>query len=425
MCLTRQGRGGVGMGRAWRAGAVVGAVAVACAPSPAPDVVPAALVQDAFLWQRAWTPAVRAAVADPGSVRRVLVLVEEVEWSADGAPLPRPSEADLAALRGRPVGVAVRVGLPASGWGPVVMDAARDAVARARVRAVASGVEVAEIHLDIDVPTARLGAYAAALPAVRAAWPGVPLTITGLPDWLRSADLSGVLATVDGWVLQVHWLRRAGERLTLMDDTETDAAVMAASALGVPFRVALPTYAQGGVRADPVALAARVAAWRAAPPPHMQGIAWFRLPVDGVRDTWPAAAFAAVREGRAPRADARAEALPSPDAPGTWDVRVVATGEDAWEAPCVRATWAGGRPVAADALRASVRHEAGVARWSVSDAVWPGEARWVGWIRLGPGERIDAVDVVAAGECAREADGRVGVWSALDGRGDGARRPGR
>jgi len=421
------------MCRAWRAWAVVGAVAVACAPSRDPGVPPVPLAQDAFVWQRAWTPAVRAAVsgagadvsADAADIRRLLVLVEEVEWTADGASVPRPSEADLDALRGRPVGLAVRVGLPPSGWGAVVMRAARDAVARARVRAVASGVEVAEIHLDIDVPTARLDAYAAALPDVRAAWPGVPLTITGLPDWLRSAALPKVLAAVDGWVLQVHWLRRAGEQLMLMDAAETDAAVSAASALGVPFRVALPTYAQGGVRADPVSLAGRVAGWRAAPPPHMEGIAWFRLPVEGMLDTWPAAAFAAVRGGRSPRVGARAEAVPSRDHPGTWDVRVVATGEDVWDAPCVRATWAGGRAQAADALRATVRLDAGVARWSAPAPLWPGESRWVGWIRLAPGERIDAVDVVAAGECDREPDDRLGLWSVHDGRTDGSSRPGR
>jgi hypothetical protein len=175
-----------------------------------------------------------------------------------------------------------------------------------------------------------------------------------------------------------------------------------------------------------VALAERVAAWSVAPPERMEGLAWFRLPVAGERDTWPSAAFDAVLGGRAPRASGRAEALASSDAVGTWDVRVVATGEDELVDPCVRATWTGGRALATDGIGAAVSGEAGRAQWALAGTVRPGDApRTLGWIRLAPGERIDAVDLVAGGGCAGDADARVGVRAGHDGRGDGERIAGR
>ena len=166
---------------------------------------------DAFAWQRHWTPAVREAVAQPSAeLDGLIVLMGEVEWP-DGPQLVR-TEADLTLLAAsdRPVGAALRVGMPPSGWGPTVAEATVEAVEDLRAASETSGFQPSELHLDIDVPTSRLDSYASWLPRVRAAWPSVPLTITGLPTWLESGSLPAVLDTVDGWVLQVGvgaWLR--------------------------------------------------------------------------------------------------------------------------------------------------------------------------------------------------------------------------
>jgi hypothetical protein len=381
-------------------GASTAGVAGVAAPPP-PSSVP--FHHGAFVWQRRWGAPVRQALREADTdLERIVVLGEEVEWSAGPVPSPRSTEADMRFLAelARPIGLAVRVGLPDEGWSPAVADAAVAAVGRVRARAEAGGLTPAELHLDIDVPTSRLADYATWLPRVRAAWPGVPLTITGLPTWLPEPALSDVLAEVDGWVLQVHWLHT--ETWTLMRETETDAAIAAASAIGRPFRVAFPTYTSYGVREEPANLARIVAKLRAAPPAALEGVIWFRLPVPGDTGTWTDAAFDAVRAGRAPARSARAWVAPSDDeaAAGTLDVRIEADGEDEVETPCVRLLWGGGPPIAADAVGASVSAARGDARWSVLGALRPGDGpRTLGWIRLAPGERVDAVDVVDRWDC--------------------------
>jgi hypothetical protein len=361
-------------------------------------------VHDAFLWQRRWTPAVHDALAvPPRGVRRVIVLAEEVEWEPRLRPLSRPSEAPLQTLAPdcARLGLAVRVGLPFEGWGPAVDDALLAAIARVRTRATAAGCVPAELHVDLDVPTARLGDYAELLLRARAAWPGVPLTITGLPTWLPSPELPDVLAAVDGWVLQLHWLQEREGRLALVDEASFSPAVAAAAALRTPFRVALPTYEQSGVRADPAGMAAWVGRWGEQRPTPMEGLVWFRLPVRDDLGAWPGSALEAVVAGRAPTRRGQAEARPAEDAPGTWDIALRASGEDDF-AGCVVVRWSGGaRPRAADALRgAKMSAVEGAAVWSPSQALRPGAgAREIGWIRLGPGEGIDGMEELDGGDC--------------------------
>ncbi len=356
---------------------------------------------DAFAWQRRWTPAVLEAVAQPSAeIDGLLVLMGEVEWPA-GPQLVR-TEADLTLLAAleRPVGIALRVGVPPAGWGPQVAEATLAAVEDLRAEAEASGLQPSELHLDIDVPTSRLDSYASWLPRVRAAWPGVPLTITGLPTWLESDSLPAVLGTVDGWVLQVHWLDRWWGRL--LDSDQARAAVWSAGALGTPFRVALPTYRSRGVRGEPSALVDLLQGWSLRRPANMTGVVWFRLPVDGERDTLPRAAFEAVLGGRVPTATAEVTVAEATEeaAPGTLDVFVTATGEDEVMNPCVEVAWDGHSPVALDAVRGTPESEAGRAWFEVQGLVRPGdEPRPAGWIRLAPGEVVREATVVDDRSC--------------------------
>jgi hypothetical protein len=356
---------------------------------------------DAFAWQRRWTPAVREAVAHPSAeLDGLLVLLGEVEW-ADGPRLVR-TEADLTLLAAgeRPVGVALRVGMPPDGWGPMVAEATVDAVEDLRVAAAAAGFLPSELHLDIDVPTSRLDSYASWLSRIRAAWPGVPLTITGLPTWLESDSLPTVLDNVDGWVLQVHWLDTYRSRL-LVSDRARDA-VWQAGALGPPFRVALPTYRSSGRRCEPSVLVDLLEGWNQRRPANMTGVVWFRLPVDGERDTLPRAAFEAVLAGRVPTAVAEVTVVEATEeaAPGTLDVFVTATGEDEVMNPCVELAWDGHSPVALDAVRGEPSSDSGRAWFEVQGLVRPGdEPRPAGWIRLTPGEVVREAIVVDGHSC--------------------------
>jgi hypothetical protein len=359
------------------------------------------LRHDTFVWQRRWTPAVRDAITQPSAeLDGMLVLMGEVEWP-DGPRFVR-TEADLTVLAASddPTGLALRVGMPPTGWGPQVADAAVKAVRELRITAELEGFRPSELHLDIDVPTSRLDSYAAWLPRVRDAWPGVPLTITGLPTWLDSDALPAVLATVDGWVLQVHWLDSYWDRL--LDPDRAQSALWKAGTLKTPFRVALPTYRSNGVRCEPSVLVDLLDDWSKQRPANMVGVAWFRLPVAGERDTLTPAAFNAVLAGRVPTSMVEVGVAEATDqaAPGTLDVFVTATGEDEVMNPCVELTWDGHSPLAIDAVRGEPDSGSGWARFEVQGLVRPGDApRPAGWIRLAPGEEVRDALFVGDGGC--------------------------
>ncbi len=363
---------------------VVAAVAVAavttagwvsaCAttgPAPPPGLSPTralspALAHDAYVWQRAWTPAVRRAVLAHGpAFRRLVVLAAEVAWPRQGEPRVARAQVDYATLRravaragGRlRVGLALRVGPWTAARQPHAQAgrALAALAARALARARAAGVEPAELHVDYDAPTAGLAAYAAWLRQLRPRLGGVPLTITALPAWLDSPDLPALLATTDGWVLQVHSLVRprgpddlppltdpARARQWVARAARLSAAQARATGRPLPLRVALPTYGYEvgfrpdgallglraeaplflrglpgqrwppgtrvrALRADAPALSHLVRAWsRERAAGHLAalaGVAWYRLPVATDRLTWRWITLRAVLAGRpvAPR----------------------------------------------------------------------------------------------------------------------------
>ena len=137
-----------------------------------PRTVSGPLEQEAFVWQRDWSPAVVKAVQD-APMPSLLVLLAEVTW-VDSAPTVAWTEADLPLLarRGQPIGVVVR----AASFEPGRAEEMASVVAQCLARAVEAGVVVDEVHLDVDVPTAQLPAYPDWLTAARAVSDGRPLT---------------------------------------------------------------------------------------------------------------------------------------------------------------------------------------------------------------------------------------------------------
>ena len=384
---------------------------------------PAPLTHDAFLWQRRWTPEVYAALQQPpAGLRRIVMLAAEVEWEGD-QPVIRPAGIDWGWLAARPdtpgantCGLAIRVGLPKRAdpdvpdaqtdpLQPRLRDATLAALASVRSAAEAAAFSPCELHLDLDMPTARLAGYAAWLPEFRAAWPAAPLTVTGLPDWLRPEARPGLLAllaAVDGWILQVHWLRKTSTGYALIDEAEARRAAQIAAALPAPVRLALPTYAQptpqGELRPDPDLLA-RLLAWDS--PPRPTGIIWFRLPLPGDPDTLPTPALAALIAGRAPRYAAAAEAISV--SPGLWDLALTNTGEDLLTDTCLSLSLPPGAPAQIELLG---RDTPPTARSPDRSTHYPlalpspllsGERRIVGWLRLGPD--ADTPQVQAIGLC--------------------------
>ena len=382
-----------------------------------------ALPQEAYVWQRAWTPAVVAAVRECGPELASLVpLAAEVAWRHGEMSVVRVP-LDFAALKatGRSVGLALRIGPHA---GPFHADDALglklgDLAATLLAAARAGGLEPRELQIDFDCAAAQLTGYQTWVTAWRARIAPTPLVITALPSWLGQPGMAGLAGAVDGWILQVHSLERpksAAAPFTLCDPAAARRAVAAASRLGRPFRVALPTYgyavafdargeffglaAEGPardwpagaqvkeVRSRPEELAELVRAWTASPPPNLRGLIWYRLPnaEDGRNWNWPT--LRAVMAGRAPREQWRAEAR-TPE-PGLTEIWLHNDGETgAGPRPRLRVSWTGARMLAADGLAGYAAEPGGPNSLLLTfppapseRTPAPGAAQMAGWLRF-------------------------------------------
>ena len=360
---------------------------LACTPSEVATRGP--LPQAVYVWQHQWTPPVHRAVAERGAAFDASWwLAAEVSWSGGEARIQR---VDLPATPG--ARLVVRVAVPPAGVDPVPP-------LRALFDELAAG-HPAELQLDLDQPTARLSGYATWVGQLERAVDPTPLSVTTLATWLDAPDaFAAVVGAADGYVLQLHWLDLDHPETLL--DRDALAHVAQAAAFGAPFRVALPTYPYqlargpdgrarglaaeqgtlsapiGGdvvrVGADPAEVAALVRALEAERPAELQGLAWFRLPVDGDTEAWSWATLEAVREGRAPRPAARVD--PTADPGGSLTLTLHNDGD-------------GELPLPAVAVGPGVTLADGVNgyRWSGTrfapplGTLAPGDARVVGWVR--------------------------------------------
>lgn len=313
-----------------------------CAGKPMP------LPNDAYVWQRQWTPALVQALSDDGrSVREWHVLAGEVD--AQGRwRLFAPDWRALAAS-GKPVVAVVRIDGQLRQWDETtLLKDVRSVLALWRRQKLAfAGVEI-----DHDCATARLPAYAHFLAALRPSLlPQERLSITALPTWLHSPDLDMLLAQADEAVLQVHAVQ--SPRAGLFDPAKARAWLDAfARHTHKPWRVALPAYgtrvswdASGRVIAieseqptlvgaadsnelfaDPQTMQRFVAALEKHVPDGLAGIVWFRLPTaDDVR-AWSDASWRAVL-ARAPLHAALAVIAGSTDDPHRYDLQLVNDGD--------------------------------------------------------------------------------------------------
>jgi hypothetical protein len=379
------------------------------------------LPQEAYVWQRQWTPSVREAAGRASGLSRLVALGAEVDFRREPVRVARvPLDLALGAA-GRPVGAALRIHTFPGRFtdSPEAVRLVARLAAGLAAEARRQGLALAEIQLDYDCPESRLDDYPALIAAVREAVRPVPVTITALPSWLRrERAFERVIAAADGYVLQVHFLdpiAGAGDPLVLCDPAAARRAVERAARFRRPFRVALPTYGyqvvfradgrragvaaegppvlppSGGtvrtVRSDPSAMAGLVRDWTADRPAALAGILWYRLPSAGDRLNWPWPTFEAVRAGRMPRAEVAAEAR-SP-APGLIEIDLVNRGEAEVPWPALlRVGWKDLRMIAADGLsgyRIGLDGPDGARveqRDSPEDPSRPGDRRTIAWLRF-------------------------------------------
>jgi hypothetical protein len=273
--------------------------------------------QQAYVWQRVWTPSVSEAVRDvppPVSAWRVLVAQIDVRggwlWFAP----------DLSALESghRPLIAVIRIDGQSRIADPSLLVS--DILTRwgAFPRGVWGGLEI-----DYDCPTRALAQYVRFLADLRSRLPAdTGLSVTVLPTWITSYRLRDLLAIPDQSVLQVHSV--IDPHRGLFDPTLARGWIAAYGRLSPrPFYVALPDYGSrvefdrknrlvdvlsedGGpgperageeLQSDPAALEEFLSALRAHHPASLRGVVWFRLPVRGDQRIWSAETWQRVMSG--------------------------------------------------------------------------------------------------------------------------------
>lgn len=386
------------------------------------------LTNEAYVWQRVWTPQVGRAVKEAAPwLQGLHVLAAEMQVHEGKLRTTQvlPDWKTLAA-QGRPVGATFRVfpSVARDGWDATTTGQVAELIEAVQQEALEAGVRLAEVHLDYDCPETRLAEYTALLRVLKPRLAPLPLRITALPAWLKKVDFAALAAEAPGYVLQVHSLHLPGpgrRLVTLVDDDETRAAVEAAVALGHPFRVALPTYScvaefgkSGRVEevysedlpasytsgstdhlaldADAFQMQKLVEAWRRSAPALLEGVVWYRLPVEGDRLNWPLGTLKKICTGTPLRRGWRAEARPTPA--GTQDLVLTQEGDAPDDLPrLIELRWSAAAPLAADGLRGYDAFQAGEgwARFRLLHPFGrlrapPGAAFTAGWIRLEPAD---------------------------------------
>lgn len=386
------------------------------------------LSHDVYVWQRTWSPAVEAASAEHSTAfRSVVILKAEVTWKGEKPQLTQvPLDYRALIKIKRPVGFALRIG-PYSG--SFAAEAApslylADLSEKIVRDAKTGGLDLSELQLDFDCAASKLSGYREWVEVIARRIHPTRLVITVLPSWLDEVEFRGLARSAGSYVLQVHSLERPrniNDPFTLCDPTSARRAVQQAAALGVPFRVALPTYgyvlafdvsgaflglsAEGPqkqwpadarlreVRSDPLEMAKLVQDWSARVPPLLQGVIWYRFPVETDTLNWRWPTLSAIVEARLPRKSVRVKAHRVEA--GLTEISLVNDGElDISSRLAVQTRWHGARLLAGDGLRGFELADQTLssARLQTTTQPWrlpAGDELVIGWLRLSEDREVE------------------------------------
>ena len=331
---------------------------------------------------------------------------------------PPPPEKDIS-------GAVVRLRTPVIDWIASAADSEiRDTLALPLATFACSDRPDGErLQLDFDCPTAKLHHYGRLLAQMRAALPEAELSITALPDWLRSKDFAALLNYVDFYVLQVHGLSKPANQddsAPVFDGESAAHYLEATAALGAPSYIALPTYghrqwfrADGSFvgisgevpvdlssaahyvrveRADPRELAAFLRILESRRPATLRGVFWFRLPAEEDELNWCTDTFLRVLAGEVPMESLRAEARETEA--GLIEVHLRNGLERDYRGRAeVRVTLDPGVRVWGEGLRGFTFAQRGAEAIYTGRAPSPGESLNIGWLRVQAPAALDATNI--------------------------------
>lgn len=388
-------------------------------------VVCAEMSQQAYVWQRSWTPRLLHAIEQESQhVDGLTVLCAEVMRDAHGEPTWINVSVDYAALKksATPLTLAIRVSDypgPFDAAAPITQCLLTE-VDKALAAARAAGVQLTALEIDFDCATRNLEGYAQWLQLIRERLDGVPLSITTLPTWMTRPDaFRDLVAATDHFVLQVHSIQRADRidsNVMLCDPARAEKWTRQAAQFGKPYHVALPTYAYRlsydatgelvevaaenasplqnpdwryrVIRAEPEAMSALVRSFERTRPENCLGVIWYRLPIGQELHNWDAQTWHAVMAGRVggDRWQVQARAT----AEGLVEIELLQLSEIAVEPPRqVIVSWGEGTALAWDGQRNYAVHTGPdhglVWEWpqNMSPPLLPQGTRWtIGWLRM-------------------------------------------
>jgi len=388
---------------------------------PWPTFAAQPLPNEIYVWQRAWSAPVREAVAQhAANFSETAVLMAEVTWKNKIPQVTRVA-VDFPTLEkiSKPVGIVLRIG-PYPGAlaaNPMAVNFIVDLAAALSAEALTNKIGPAELQIDFDCAESKLDDYRAWLAILRNRLAPLPVRITALPNWLNSPAFAKLAAACPNYVLQVHSLNKPTDinsPFALCDPVAAKIAVARAGEIGVPFRVALPTYgylvafdtagkfigisAEAAranwpsgtqlreLRADPVAIGSLVQFWNTNHPSALRGVIWYRLPVavDNLNWRWPT--LAAIMARREPCENFRAVARRVE--PGLVEISLDNIGDlDITSRLALSVRWSDAHVSAGDGLRdfELAEQENSVAKFQTKTSSFrlpAGEKQIVGWLRL-------------------------------------------
>lgn len=282
---------------------------------------PINLPHEYYIWQRVWNDDLRESIrkAEP-RFTGCTVLAAEIDVRQDRqAQQIMPVDYSFLSTLSTPAGIAIRIN-PYSGpfdKDAPAMQSIRQVIETVLKKSRTAGFEPTEIQIDYDCAESKLAGYRQWIQTIKQDFPDFPIVITALPSWMNNRQFKKLIQDCDGYILQVHSLERPrtiADPVTLCDPERAIRWTRQADRLGVPFRLALPTYgylvaydqqgqfsglsAEGPmpgwsentqiktVLSDPKKIAAMIQEIQTISPKNLSGVIWFRLPVAGDQLNW-------------------------------------------------------------------------------------------------------------------------------------------